>query len=159
MKIIWLMAWFVSLSGSAAARAENDDVLRLNDAAWVKDAGDRLARCAGTYRGAAAVMHEGGREQAAAFAESVATGALFAAYLLLTSPAAIDAKVLGKADTHVHIESLAWGAKRNFVMMDEQSDPELSRVLRACTETSALQSSVLRGSSGTPVTAEARSVP
>ena len=156
MKSIRLAVWLVSSIGSAAlARAEDAGTLRMNDAAWVKDAGDRLARCAGTYRGAAELMRHDGREQAATFAESVGSGALFAAYLLLTSPAAVEAKVLDKVDPHVHIEALAWGAKRNFIMMDEQSDPALSGVLKRCTEASGLQSSVLRDSSAAPATAAA----
>jgi hypothetical protein len=157
MKSIGLTAWLVlSIGTVTVARAEDAGTLRMNDAAWVKDAGDRLARCAGTYRGAAELMRHDGREQAATFAESVGSGALFAAYLLLTSPAAVEAKVLDKVDAHVHIEALAWGAKRNFIMMDAQGDPALSGVLRSCTEASELQSSVLRGASASPATAAAR---
>ena len=74
------------------------EAIHLNDAASVKDSGDRLARCAGTYRGAAAVMRQSGREQAASYAET-GSGALFAAYLLLTSPAALEAKVLSTRST------------------------------------------------------------
>jgi hypothetical protein len=158
MKSIELTAWLVLSIGSVAgARAEDGGALRMNDAVWVKDAGDLLARCAGTYRGAAELMRHEGREQAATFAESVGSGALFAAYLLLTSPAAIEAKVLDKVDAHVHIEALAWGAKRNFIMMDEQGDPAWSAVLRSCTEASDLQSSVLRDASAWPATAAALS--
>jgi hypothetical protein len=157
MKGMRLAAWFVLSIGSAAvARAQDAASLHMNDATWVKDAGDRLARCAGTYRGAAELMREDGREQAATFADSVGTGALFAAYLLLTSPVAVEGKVLDKVDPNVHIEALAWGAKRNFIMMDEQHDPALSAALRSCTETGALQSSVLREASAAPVTADAR---
>jgi hypothetical protein len=160
MKSIRLAAWLVlSIGTVAAARAEDGGALRMNDAVWVKDAADRLARCAGTYRGAAELMRHDGRAQAATFAESVGSGALFAAYLLLTSPTAIEAKVLDKVDTHVHIEALAWGAKRNFIMMDEQGDSALSAVLRSCTEVGDLQSSVLRGASATPATAAARPAP
>jgi hypothetical protein len=160
MKGILLSVWFLlSIASAVRARAEDIGTLHMNDAVWVKDSADRLARCAGTYRGAAEVMRHGGREEAATFAESVGSGALFAAYLLLTSPAAVDAKVLDKVDTHVHIEALAWGAKRNFIMMDEHADPASSGVLRSCTETGALQSAVLRGSSATPATAEVRSRP
>jgi hypothetical protein len=160
MKSIPLTAWFVLSIGSvAAAHAEDLGTLHMNDAAWVKDAGDRLARCAGTYRGAAELMRHDGRERAATFAEGVGSGALFAAYLLLTSPTAVEANVLGKVDTHVHIEALAWGAERNFIMMDEQRDPALSDVLRSCTEASSLQSNVLRSESATPATAAARPAP
>jgi hypothetical protein len=154
------MLWLVLCGGAVSAFAvdfETDDgeILHLDDAAWVKDAGDRLARCAGTYRGAAAVMRQGGRDQAAAYAEAVASGALFAAYLLFTSPTALEAKVLDTTDANVHIEALAWGTKRNFIMMDTDGDPALSRVLRSCTQTSSLQSSVLRGSMATPTVADA----
>jgi hypothetical protein len=160
MKSIELAVWLVLSIGSVAtARAEDGGTLRMNDAAWVKDAGDRLARCAGTYRGAAELMRHEGRERAATFAESVGSGALFAAYLLLTSPAAVEGKVLDEVDAHVHIDALAWGAKRNFIMMDEQSDPAISVVLRSCTDASDLQSSVLRGASAWPATAAARPLP
>jgi hypothetical protein len=157
MKGIRLMTWFVLLGGfTVSADAEDLETLRLNDAAWVKDAGDRLARCAGTYRGAAEVMRRSGREQAASYSEAVGSGALFAAYLLLTSPTALDAKVLGQVDATVHIDALAWGTKRNFIMMNMERDPPLAALLRSCTQMSALQSSVLRGSLATPTAAEAR---
>ena len=54
--------------------------MRYEDAVWLKNAADGLARCVGTYRAAAEVMRVGGREQSAAYVESVATGALLAAY-------------------------------------------------------------------------------
>jgi hypothetical protein len=162
MKSIPLTAWLVlsmSIGSVAVVSAEDGGALRMTDAGWVKDAGDRLARCAGTYRGAAELMRHEGREQAASFAESVGSGALFAAYLLLTSPVAVEAKVLDTVDAHVHIEALAWGAKRNFIMMDQQGDPALTAVFRSCTEASELQSSVLRSSSAWPATAAALPAP
>jgi hypothetical protein len=160
-KAIRLMIWFGLLSGGAALASASDleaedlETVHLNDAAWVKNAGDRLARCAGTYRGAAAVMRQSGREQAAAYAEAVGSGALFAAYLLFTSPAALEAKVLDPVDANVHIEALAWGTKRNFIMMDTHGDPAMGDVLRSCTRTSSLQSSILRGAMAAPTAADA----
>jgi hypothetical protein len=160
MKGIRLTTWLVLLGGFAvSANAQDLENLRLNDAAWVKDAGDRLARCAGTYRGAAEIMRHSGREQAAGYAEGVASGALFAAYLLLTSPAALEAKVLDEVDAIVHIDALAWGTKQNFISMDTERDPPLAALLRSCTQTSSLQSAVLRGSMTTPTAAEVRAVP
>ncbi len=147
MNALRLMTCVVLLGGSAvAANAEGLDALHWNDAGWVKDAGERLARCAGTYRGAAEVMRRSGREEAATYADAVGSGALFAAYVLLTSPAALEAKVvLHEADANVHIVALAWGSKRDFIAMDSQRDPALPELLRTCTQTSSLQSSVLRG--------------
>jgi hypothetical protein len=161
MKGIRLTTWLVLLGGFAvSANAQELETLRLTDAAWVKAAGDRLARCAGTYRGAAEIMRHGGREQAATYAESVASGALFAAYLLLTSPTAVEAKVLDEVHATVHIDALAWGTKRNFIMMETELDPPLAALLRSCTQTSTLQSLVLRGSLTIPITAaEARAAP
>jgi hypothetical protein len=43
----------------AAAQAQDGEPLRLHDAGWIRDAGDRLARCAGIYRGAAAEKSTG----------------------------------------------------------------------------------------------------
>ena len=146
MKGIRLLACAVLLHGCAAlAETGGVEPLRLNDAAAVKQAGDRLARCAGVYRGAAELMRRNGRDEAAAYAESVGFGALFAAYLLFTSPVAVDADVLDEVDPNVHIEALAWGTERNFVLMDEHADPPRSESLRACRETNVLQSSLLRG--------------
>jgi hypothetical protein len=154
MKGFGFAFWIVSLGGGAVAHAQDVEPLHMNDAAWVRDAGDRLARCAGTYRGAAAVMRGGGRERAASYADSVASGAMFAAYLLLTSPEAIEAKVLDTVDPSVHIEALAWGTKRNFIEKGgEQGQVDL---LRSCAQASALQSAVLRSSSGTVAAADAR---
>jgi hypothetical protein len=155
MKGFRFAVWLLSLGGCAAlAHAQDVESLHMDDAAWVRDAGDRLARCAGTYRGAAAVMRSGGREQGAGYADSVASGALFAAYLLLTSPEALAAKVLDGVDPSVHIEALSWGTKRNFIEKGaEQGQVEL---LRGCARTSALQSAVLRSSSGAVSAADAR---
>jgi hypothetical protein len=158
MKVITitLVIGLVVLAGrSAFAGAQEAEPLRMNDAAWLRDAGDRLARCAGTYRGAAAVMRDGGRATQAAYAESVASGALFASYLLLTSSEAVTANVLKGIDPNVHIEALVWGTKRNFIEMDAQG-PEQAGLLRACTRTSALQSAVLRSSLAAPAAAPAR---
>ena len=161
MKGIRLTTWLVLLGGFAvSANAQELETVRMNDAAWLKAAGDRLARCAGTYRGAAQIMRQSGREQAANYAEGVASGALFAAYLLLTSPTALEAKVLDQVEATVHIDALAWGTKRNFIMMDTERDPPLAALLRSCTQTSSLRSSVLRGSLTIPMTAaEARAAP
>jgi hypothetical protein len=160
MKGIRLVTCVVLLSGIAAfAHAQDLDTIHLNDPVWVKDAGDRLARCAGTYRGVAEVMRQSGRERAANYAETVGSGALFAAYLLLTSPTALEARVLDQTDPNVHIEALAWGTKRNFIMMDTQHDPALSEVLRSCTQTSVLQSSILRDSMAVSTVAEVRPSP
>jgi hypothetical protein len=151
MKRIRVMACsFLLASFGAAAHADEFDTVHFDDAAWVKSAGDRLARCAGTYRGAAAVLRERGRKEAATYAENVASGALFASYLLLTSQTAVDGKVLEDVDTNVHIEALAWGTKRNFSMMEAQRDPHAPEVLRDCARTGALQSAVLRDAAGTP---------
>jgi hypothetical protein len=156
MKGIRLLAYAALLYGYAAlAETGHVEPLRLHDAVAMKDAADRLARCAGTYRGAAEVMRKSGREQAAAYAENVGFGALFAAYLLLTSPAAVEAAVLDSVDPNVHIEALAWATERNFVMMDEQAETAMTAVFKACKETAELQSSLLRGA--LPVLA--RSVP
>jgi len=119
--------------------------LPISDAKALKEAGDRLARCAGTYRGAAAVMRESGRAEKAAYAESVSFGALFAAYLLLTSPSAVEAKVLGALDPNLHIEALAWAGERNFVMQNAQAEPAALQAFKACRETELLQSRLLRG--------------
>jgi hypothetical protein len=78
---------------------------------------------------------------------------------LFTSPTAVQGKVLDQVDAVVHIDALAWGTKRNFIMMDTGQDPALSGVLRNCTQTSSLQSSILRGSLATPTAAEARPAP
>jgi hypothetical protein len=156
-----LAACIVSLVASIATQASAEDAgaLHFDDAAWLRTSADQLARCAGTYRGAAEAMHAGGREQAASYAEAVGSGALFAAYLLLTSPDAVNAKVLDGVDVQVHIEALAWGAKRNFVMMDAQHDPALSDALRRCTETKFLQSAVLQSSTAVPTVAGMHGAP
>ena len=61
----------------------------------------------------------------------------------------MEAKVLGTVDVNVHIEALAWGAKRNFIMMDKERDPALSDApARSCTQTSFLQSTRLAGLDG-----------
>jgi hypothetical protein len=146
MKIITLVIGLVVLGRSVAfAEAQDAEPLRMNDAAWLRDAGDRLARCAGTYRGAAAVMRESGRATRAEYAESVASGALFASYLLFTSAEAVAANVLQGIDANVHIEALVWGTRRNFIEMDAQG-PAQARLLKDCTQASALQSAVLRSS-------------
>ena len=148
---------------AATAGAQDLETARLDDAVWMKAAGDRLARCAGTYRGAAEVMRQGGREQAATYADGVASGALFAAYIALTSPAVLEANALETVDPNVHIEALAWGTKRNFMMAAAESDraqgdAALPDVLRACTQIGDLQSSILRtlAEPATPVAADAR---
>jgi hypothetical protein len=146
MKGIRLLACTALLHGYVAlADTANVEPLHLRDAAAVKDAGDSLARCAGTYRGVAELMRRSGRESSAAYAESVGFGALFAAYLLLTSPAAVDGHVLDDVDPNVHIEALAWGSERNFVMLEEDAEPTTVEALRACAQTRSLQSSLLRG--------------
>jgi hypothetical protein len=146
MKSTALLICTALLLGHAAlANAADVEPLPLRDATAMRDAGDRLARCAGTYRGAAELMRRSGEYEAAAYAESVGFGALFAAYLLLTSPAAVEADVLADVDPNVHIEALAWGSERNFVRLDERRDGPAAEVLRACTETRFLQSSLLRG--------------
>lgn len=159
MKGMWLLTCILLLRGYAAL-ADTGDVepLRLRDVAAVKDAADGLARCAGVYRGVAELMRRRGRAEAAAYADSVGTGALFAAYLLLTAPAAVEAKILDSIDPNVHIEALAWGSARNFVMLEEQAEAGTAAVLRACTATSVTQSSVLRGALPVLAAAEAPSV-
>lgn len=140
---------------SALAETLSVEPLQLTSAAAIKSAGDRLARCAGTYRGAAELMRRNGREDAAAYADAVGSGALFAAWLLFTAPAAVEANVLAAVDPNVHIEALAWGSERNFVMMDAQAEAAAMQVFKACKETAQLQSSLLRGA----LPALARSVP
>jgi len=154
MKVVTLVIGLVLLvSFSAVAQAEDVEPLHMNDAHWIRDAGDRLARCAGIYRGAAAIMRDGGRAAGADYAESIASGALFAAYLLLTSPEAAATTVLDGVDPNVHIEALVWGTSRNFIGMDAEG-PEQARLLRDCTtRTSALQSAVLRSSWDAPTAA------
>ena len=148
---IRLAACLLLLVGRAALGGVTDaGTVHLNDATWVKDAADRLARCAGTYGGAAQVMRKSGREEAAAYAEQVGSGALFSAYLLLTSPAAIEGKVLDKVDPMVHIDALEWGSKRNFIMMEAQGDAATSDLLSACIETTSWQSSILLGTTSMP---------
>jgi hypothetical protein len=154
MKSVWLLACVAVLfSHVAVADTTVAEPLRLSDAAAMKDAADSLARCAGIYRGVAEVMRTSGREQQAAYAESVGFGALFAAYLLLTSPAAIDADVLDSVDPLAKIEALAWGSERNFVMMNEQAEEGIVAAVRACKQTAELQSSLLLGA--VPVLARA----
>jgi hypothetical protein len=156
MKMIWLLACAAALySHAALADTTIAEPLRLSDPVAMKDAADSLARCAGIYRGAAEVMRNSGREEQAVYAESVGFGALFAAYLLLTSPAAVAADVASSVDPLAKIEALAWGSERNFVMMDEQAEAGTVAAVRACKQTAELQSSLLRGAS--PVLA--RSVP
>lgn len=142
-----LLACLLSFCSCAALAepAARVQPLELTSAAAIKSAGDRLARCAGTYRGAAEVMRRNGRENAAAYADAVGSGALFAAWLLFTAPAAVEANVLSAVDPNVHIEALAWGSERNFVMMDEQAEAGAMQVFNACKETTALQSSLLQG--------------
>ena len=156
MKGARLFAWLLPFFACAAlAQTRSVEPLELASAAAIKSAGDRLARCAGTYRGAAEVMRRNGREDAAAYADAVGSGALFAAWLLFTAPAAVEADVLAAVDPNVHIEALAWGSERNFVMMDAQAETAAMQVFKACKETAPLQSSLLRGA--LPVLA--RSVP
>ena len=94
-------------------------------------------------------------EQAAEYADGVASGALFAAYILLTSPAALEAEVLARVDPNVHIEALAWSHKRNFIMAAEAKESGLTEKLQSCTATSSLQSSVLRTLMATTTSAAA----
>jgi hypothetical protein len=158
MRVTTLVMGFILFAGgSAVAAAQDVEPLRLHDAAWLRDAGERLARCAGTYRGAAAVMRGAGQAaRAADYAESVASGALFASYLLLTSPEAVAANVLKGVDANVYIEALVWGTKRNFIEMAAAESPEQTRLLKDCTRLSALQSAVLRSSSDAPAAAAAQ---
>jgi hypothetical protein len=98
-------------------------------------------------------MRDGGRAASADYAESVASGALFASYLLLSSPEAAAAAVLKGIDANVHIEALVWGTARNFIGM-EADGAEQAKLLRDCaTRTSALQSAVLRSSWDAPAAA------
>lgn len=146
MKSIRLLACAAVLfSHAALADTTVAEPLQLSDAAAMKNAADRLARCAGIYRGAAEVMRNSGREEQAAYAESVGFGALFAAYLLLTSPAAVAADVLDSVDPLAKIEALAWGSERNVVMMDAQAEEGVVAAVRACKQTAELQSSLLLG--------------
>jgi hypothetical protein len=146
MKGVRLLACvFLCHASAALADVGTVEPLPLTSAAAIKSAGDRLARCAGTYRGAAEVMRNNGRDDAASYADAVGTGALFAAWLLFTAPAAVEANVLSAIDPNVHIEALAWGSERNFVMMDAQAEPGAMQAFKACRETALLQSSVLRG--------------
>jgi hypothetical protein len=146
MKGVRLLACVLLCHASAAlADAHAVEPLPLTSAAAIKTAGDRLARCAGTYRGAAEVMRNNGRDDAAAYADAVGTGALFAAWLLFTAPAAVEANILSAIDPNVHIEALAWGSERNFVMMESQAEPGAMQAFKACRETVGLQSSLLRG--------------
>lgn len=140
-----LLACLLSFCAAGAlAQTRSVEPLQLSAAA-IKSAGDRLARCAGTYRGAAEVMRRSGREHAAAYADAVGSGALFAAWLLFTAPAAVEAKALAAVEPNVHIEALAWGSERNFVMMDAQGEAATMTELKACKDTAALQLSLLRG--------------
>jgi hypothetical protein len=158
MRVTTLVMGFVLLaSASAVAHAQDVEPLRMHDAGWIRDAGERLARCAGTYRGAAAVMRGAGQAtRAAGYAESVASGALFASYLLLSSPEAVAANVLDGVDAAAYIEALVWGTKRNFIEMAAAESPEQARLLRDCTRTSALQSAVLRSSLDAPAVVAAQ---
>jgi hypothetical protein len=157
MKVVTVVIGLVLLGSSAAfADAPGGEPLRMHDAAWIRDAGERLARCAGTYRGAAAVMRAAGQgARAADYAESVASGALFASYLLFTSPGAVAANVLAGTDPNLYIEALAWGTKRNFIELGAEG-PAQATLLRDCTRTSALQSAVLRSSAEAPAAAAAQ---
>jgi hypothetical protein len=153
MKVTLVIGLVLLVGCGAAAQAQDVESLRMHDAGWIRDAGDRLARCAGIYRGAAILMRDGGRAAAADYAESVASGALFASYLLLTSPEAVAATVLHGIDATVHIDALVWGTKRNFIGMEAEG-PEQAGLLRECTtRTSALQSAVLRSSWDAPAAA------
>jgi hypothetical protein len=122
------------------------DSFHFEDVAWARAAADELARCAGTYRGAAQVLRDGERVEGAAYLDGVASGALFAAYVLLTSPAAIESKVLGAVNTQVYLAALADGAEVNFNRLAERpaTTAAMSDALQLCTRTSVLQSSVLR---------------
>jgi hypothetical protein len=156
MKVVTLVI-ALALLGSSNALADLQDAepLQMHDAAWIRASGDRLARCAGTYRGAAALMRSGGRGTGADYAESVASGALFASYLLFTSPEAVAADVLKGIDPNVHIEALVWGTKHNFIGMEAEG-PEQTKLLRECTRTGALQSAVLRSTWDAPAAAAVR---
>src|SRR5690348_8024229 len=112
MKIVLVGLLLLGGSLGTFAEAQDAEPLRMHDAGWIREAGDRLARCAGIYRGAAAIMRDGGRAASADYAESVASGALFASYLLLSSPEAAAAAVLKGIDANVHIEALVWGTAR-----------------------------------------------
>lgn len=153
MKIVLLGLLLLGGSLGTFAEAQDAEPLRMHDAGWIREAGDRLARCAGIYRGAAAIMRDGGRAASADYAESVASGALFASYLLLSSPEAAAAAVLKGIDANVHIEALVWGTARNFIGMEAEG-AEQAKLLRDCTtRTSALQSAVLRSSWDAPAAA------
>lgn len=131
---------------AAVGNAQTSAASRFDDPAWAKDAADGLARCAGTYRGAAEVLRADGRRDRANYLDGVASGALFASYVLLTSPAALEGRVLGTVDTHVYIEALARGSETNFSALSDaaQSAGAMAQALRSCTQTSGLQSSVLQ---------------
>lgn len=155
-----IMAVVAVLAGYAAlAGADEVQTLHMSDAAWVRDMGDRLARCAGTYRGAAQVMRRTGRRQAANYAEGVGSGALFAAYLMLTAPATRAAELLANADVNAHIEALARSANQHFLEMSSARDPAMPAELRSCTRMSSLQSLILQGSTAIPNIAEAAATP
>ena len=127
MKVVTLVIGLVLVIGfNAPAQAQDIEPLRMHDAHWIRDAGDRLARCAGIYRGAAAVMRDGGRVAGAAYAESVASGALFAAYLLLTSPEAVAATVLHGIDAQ-RIRTIGLGEGYPVASNDTQAGMQQNR--------------------------------
>jgi hypothetical protein len=101
-------------------------------------------------------MRQGGRDQDAAYLEQVATGAFFAAYVLLTPGSAPRGETLDTRYTKVYLEGLARSSEQRFgaIASGPSSDRALSEALRTCTRMSMLQSSVLRTLSA-PKTAEA----
>lgn len=125
--------------------------MRYEDAVWLKNAADGLARCVGTYRAAAEVMRVGGREQSAAYVESVATGALLAAYLLLDSRATLKNEPLSAHAASVYLEGVADAASGEFAALAPANEA-MSLSLRGCVALSGLQSSVLKSLSA-PTTA------
>jgi hypothetical protein len=148
--VVALLAWH------GAARSQDVGTVRFHDAAWSREAAGSLARCSGTYQGAARVMRQGGRDQDAAYLEQVATGAFFAAYVLLTPGSAPRGETLDTRYTKVYLEGLARSSEQRFgaIASGPSSDRALSEALRTCTRMSMLQSSVLRTLSA-PKTAEA----
>ena len=147
--VIALLVWHTE------ARPQDFDTVRFHDAAWAREAAGSLARCSGTYQGAARVMRLGGRDQDAAYLEQVATGAFFAAYILLTPESAAGGETLDTRYTKVYLEGLARSSEQSFgaIAASPSSDRALSEAMRTCTRMSSLQSSVLRTLSA-PKTAE-----
>ena len=147
MKNMGLVTLAAALLGwsNGQATAEGIDAVHFEDAVWVQQSADGLARCGGTYRGAAHVMRAGGREQSATYLDAVSTGALFAAYILLTSSDSLEDNVLDSHDATVYIERLARGSEGSFKTLanGSLSDGAMAVALRSCVQKSSLQSSVL----------------